>query len=245
VPDRPNGAFGITLFDKLACEDLIGSLRADGLYTPPTEQGTLFMPFTGGGANWGSAAFDPRRNLLVVNMSNVGQAIRLVLNDKDEETMELSEDAEYAPMEGAPFGMTREIILSPLGLPCTAPPWGVIAGVDIAKGEIVWRRVVGTTRDVAPMGIELATGMPNLGGPAITAGGLVFISAAFDSYLRALDVETGKEIWKTRLPASSVATPMTYVWQGRQYVVVAAGGYSNFDSRMGDHVVAFALPEQP
>ena len=245
VPDRPNGTFGITLFDKLACESLIGSLRAEGLYTPPTEQGTLFMPFTGGGANWGSAAFDPRRNLLVVNMSNVGQVIRLVPNDKDEETMELSEDAEYAPMEGAPFGMTREIILSPLGLPCTAPPWGVIAGVDIAKGEIVWRRVLGTTRDVAPMGVELATGMPNLGGPAITGGGLVFISAAFDSYLRALDVETGKEIWKTRLPASSVATPMTYVWQGRQYVVVAAGGYSNFDSRMGDHVVAFALPEQP
>lgn len=245
VPDRtrPEDAFGVTGIDKAICADMIRKARSEGLFTPPTEQGTLFQPFTGGGANWGSTAYDPRRNLLVVNMSNMAQLIRLVPNDRDEQTMELSEDAEYAPMEGAPFGMTREIMVSPLGLPCTPPPWGIVAGIDIAKGEIVWRRVLGTTRDLAPMGLEMETGMPNLGGPAITAGGLVFISAVFDSYFRALDVETGKEVWKTRLPASSVATPMTYVWQGRQYVVVAAGGYGNFDSRMGDHVVAFALPE--
>lgn len=245
VPDRvkPEDAFGITGIDKAICADLIRKSRVEGLFTPPSEQGTLMIPFTGGGANWGSTAFDPRRNLLVVNMSNIAHLITLVPNDKDEATMELSEDTEYAPMEGAPFGMTRQVLASPLGLPCTPPPWGVIAGIDISKGEIVWRRVFGTTRDLAPMGIEIETGAPNLGGPAITAGGLIFITAAFDSYLRALDVETGKEVWKTRLPATSVATPMSYVWQGRQYVVVAAGGYSNFPSRMGDHVVAFALPK--
>ncbi len=247
VPDRtrPEDAFGVTGIDKAICADMIRKLRVEGLFTPPSEQGTLMVPFTGGGANWGSTAFDASRNLLVVNMNNLGHLIRLVPNDMDEETMELSEDAEYAPMEGAPLGMTREVLVSPLGLPCTPPPWGVIAGVDIAKGEIVWRRVLGTTRDLAPMGIEVETGAPNLGGPAITAGGLIFITAAFDGYLRALDVETGKELWKTRLPASSVATPMSYVWEGRQYVVVAAGGYSNLDSRMGDHVIAFALPKAP
>lgn len=244
VPDRvrPEDAFGVTGIDKAICADMIRKARVEGLFTPPSEQGTLMVPFTGGGANWGSTAFDASRNLLVVNMNNLGHLIRLVPNDKAEETMELSEDAEYAPMEGAPLGMTRELLVSPLGLPCTPPPWGVIAGVDIAKGEIVWRRVLGTTRDLAPMGLEVETGAPNLGGPAITAGGLIFITAAFDSYLRALDVETGKELWKTRLPASSAATPMTYVWEGRQYVVVAAGGYGNLDSRMGDHVIAFALP---
>ena len=105
--------------------------------------------------------------------------------------------------------------------------------------------MLGTTRDLAPMGIEIETGAPNLGGPAITASGLIFITAAMDSYLRALDVETGKELWKTRLPATSAATPMTYMWQGRQYVVVAAGGYGNMPARMGDHVVAFALPAAP
>ncbi len=245
VPDRakPEDAFGITGIDKAICADLISRTRQEGLFTPPSAQGTLMVPFTGGGANWGSTAYDARRNLVVVNMNNLGHLIRLVPNDKDEKTMELSEDAEYAPMEGAPFGMTREILVSPLGLPCTAPPWGVIAGVDISTGTIMWRRVLGTTRDLAPGGIEIETGAPNLGGPAITAGGLVFISAAFDSYFRALDVETGKELWRMRLPASSAATPMSYMWEGRQYVVVAAGGYSNLDSRMGDHVVAFALPK--
>jgi quinoprotein glucose dehydrogenase len=247
VPDRvkPDDAFGITGIDKAMCADQIRKARVEGLFTPPSEQGTLMVPFTGGGANWGSTAYDASRNLLVVNMNNLGHLIRLVPNDKDEDTMELSEDTEYAPMEGAPFGMTRELVVSPLGLPCTPPPWGVIAGIDIAKGEIVWRRVLGTTRDLAPMDIEIETGAPNLGGPAITAGGLIFITAAMDSYLRALDIETGKEVWKTRLPATSVATPMTYVWQGRQYVVVAAGGYSNMPTRMGDHVVAFALPAAP
>jgi quinoprotein glucose dehydrogenase len=247
VPDRvkPEDAFGVTGIDKAICADMIRKARVEGLFTPPSEQGTLMVPFTGGGANWGSTAFDATRNLLVVNMNNLGHLIRLVPNDKDEETMELSEDTEYAPMEGAPFGMTRELLVSPLGLPCTPPPWGIIAGVDIAKGEIVWRRVLGTTRDLAPGGIEIETGAPNLGGPAITAGGLIFITAAMDSYLRALDVETGKELWKTRLPATSAATPMTYMWQGRQYVVVAAGGYGNMPTRMGDHVVAFALPAAP
>jgi quinoprotein glucose dehydrogenase len=245
VPDRldPGKAFGITLWDKLACGGKLRQLRRDGLYTPPTVEGTLAYPFTGGGANWGSAAFDPSRNLVVINMNNVAQSVHLHPNTESREASEIDHDAEFAPMEGAPYAMSRKPIFSPLGLPCSTPPWGVIAGVDVARGEIVWRRPFGTTRDLAPGGIALKLGTPNFGGPIVTKGGLIFIGAAMDDYLRALDVETGKEVWKGRLPSGGQATPMTYVWQDRQYVVIAAGGHGKSGTRIGDNVVAFALPE--
>jgi len=245
VPDHldPGDAFGITLWDRLACMNAIGALRRDGTFTPPTTQGTLVYPFTGGGANWGGAAFDPRRNLLVINMSNMAHAVRLYHKTRDdEEATEVGHDAETAPMEGAPYSMSRKTLLSPLGLPCTPPPWGVIAGVDLASGRIVWRRTLGTTEDLAPGRIALPLGTPNFGGPITTAGGLVFIGAAMDDYLRAFDTETGAELWKGRLPAGGQATPMTYTWQGRQYVVIAAGGHARIGSRLGDSIVAFALP---
>lgn len=245
VPDRldPGKAFGITLWDKMACGRKLKQLRQDGLYTPPTVEGTLAYPFTGGGANWGSAAFDPSRNLVVINMNNVAQSVHLHPNTESREATEIDHDAEFAPMEGAPYAMSRKPILSPLGLPYSSPPWGVIAGVDIARGEIVWRRPFGSTRDLAPGGLALNLGTPNFGGPVVTKGGLIFIGAAMDDYLRALDVETGKELWKGRLPAGGQATPMTYVWDSKQYVVIAAGGHGKSGTRIGDHVVAFALPE--
>jgi quinoprotein glucose dehydrogenase len=239
---KPDEAFGVTGLDKAACADRIRKARSEGLFTPPMEQGTIVRPFTGGGGNWGSTAFDPSRNLLVVNMNNMAHLITLIPADKVEAVEELMHDTEVSPQEGAPFGMSREILMSPLGLPCSPPPWGVLAGVDIGTGKIVWRRPIGSTRDIAPMGLDMPLGTPNLGGPLVTAGGLVFLGATIDSYLRAFDVETGKELWKASLPASAQATPMTYAWNDRQYVVIAAGGYGNVDSRMGDYVVAFALP---
>jgi quinoprotein glucose dehydrogenase len=244
VPDtlKPEEAFGVTGFDKAACADRIRRARSEGLFTPPVEQGTIVRPFTGGGANWGSTAFDPRRNLLVVNLNNMAHLITLIPADKVEAVEELMHDAEVSPQEGAPFGMSREILMSPLGLPCSPPPWGVLVGVDIGAGKIVWRRPIGSTRDIAPMGLDMPLGTPNLGGPLVTGGDVVFLAATIDSYLRAFDVETGKELWKASLPASAQATPMTYEKDGKQYVVIAAGGYGNVDSRMGDYVVAFALP---
>ncbi len=240
---NPDDAFGITLWDKRSCESKFKKLRGEGLYTPPTVEGTLFYPFSGGGANWGSGAFDPQRNLLVVNMSNAASALYLHPNAEDREHVEsLSHSAEFAPMEGTPFGMSRELIVSPLGLPCTPPPWGIIAGIDLDRGEIVWRKTLGTTEDVAPGGLSLHFGTPNFGGPIITRGGLVFIAAAMDNYLRAFHIETGEELWKGRLPAGGQATPMTYEWQDRQYVVIAAGGHSKSDTKIGDYLVAFALP---
>ncbi|WP_082788491.1 pyrroloquinoline quinone-dependent dehydrogenase [Sphingorhabdus sp. M41] len=245
VPDRvdPSDAFGLTLWDRLACKAQLENLRAEGLFTPPTIQGTLSLPFTGGGANWGSAAFDPRRNLLVINMNNIGQYTRLQPNVKDGgKANKINDDDEFAPMEGAPYGMTRAVIVSPLGLPCTPPPWGVLAGIDLDSGKIVWRQILGTTEDLAPGGFASKLGTPALGGPIVTAGGLVFIGATSDHYLRAFEAATGKELWKGRLPAGGQATPMSYVWKGRQYVVIAAGGASNLDTKLGDNLVAFALP---
>lgn len=246
VPDRlgPGAAFGITLWDKMACQARLQRLRQDGLYTPPSEEGTLVYPFTGGGANWGGGAFDPSRNLLVINMNSAGQSITLHRDVDDEKNLDgLYHGAEFAPMEGAPYAMTRELVDSPVGLPCTPPPWGVLAGVDLDKGEIVWRRPFGTTRDLAPGGLSLAFGTPSFGGPIITAGGVVFIGAAMDNYLRAFSVETGEEVWKGRLPAGGQATPMTYEYGGRQFVVIAAGGHGKSGTKQGDFVVAFAIPE--
>lgn len=245
VPNRanPDDAFGITLWDKMACSNQIASLRQEGLYTPPSLEGTFAYPFSGGGANWGSTAFDPTRNLLVVNMSNMGSFVKLYERSQDDQSLDAIEDgAEFAPMEGGPYAMRRAELLSPLGLPCTAPPWGVLAGINLDTGEIVWRQTLGTTEDLAPGGLALKLGTPNFGGPIVTASGLIFIGAAMDDYLRALDVATGKELWKGRLPAGGQATPMTYEYAGRQYVVIAAGGHSRVGTRRGDTVVAFALP---
>ena len=244
VPDRldPGDAFGITLWDRLACKAKLARYRADGLYTPPALEGTLSLPFTGGGANWGSAAFDPSRNLLVVNMNNIASFMTLHRDTGEREQIsQISEADEFAPMEDAPYAMTRNVVMSPLGLPCSPPPWGVLAGIDLDSGRIVWRRTLGTTEDLAPGGPALQLGTPALGGPIVTGGGLVFIGAAMDDYLRAFDVSTGEELWKGRLPAGGQATPMSYIWEGRQYVVIAAGGHARAGTKLGHHIVAFAL----
>lgn len=238
----PDDAFGITWFDRRQCRDRIASARAEGLFTPPSETGTILLPFTGGGANWGGAAYDPTRNLLVVNMSNVAHHVTLFRSDKLERMREVYHDQEVSPQEGAPFGMKRELLLSSLRLPCTPPPWGVIAGVNIASGNIVWRKTIGTTEELSS-GPAIRLGTPSLGGPIITGGGLIFIGATMDHYLRAIDVENGEELWRGRLPAPGNATPMTYEWNGRQYVVIYAGGYSRLDTALSDRLIAFALED--
>ena len=132
--------------------------------------------------------------------------------------------------------------MSPFGAPCNPPPWGTLAALDLRSRKIVWEVALGTTEDRLPLGIALATGVPNLGGPVATAGDLVFIGAAADRYLRAFDARTGAELWRGRLPAPGMATPMTYEWEGRQYIVVAAGGHGEAGTDTGDSIVAFALP---
>ena len=244
VPTRldPEDAFGVTWFDRRACRKLIEAARSEGLFTPPSEEGTILHPFTGGGANWGGPAFDPSRNLLVINMNSLAHHVQLIPAERVAEVREVYHDQEVSPQEGAPYGMKRETLLSPLDLPCNTPPWGVLAGIDLASGAIVWRKTLGTIEDVSP-GLKTRLGTPNFGAPIITGSGLVLIAATMDDYLRAFDVETGEELWRGRLPAGAQATPMTYTWQGRQYIVIFAGGNARLGTRLGDSVVAFALPD--
>ena len=246
APSRisPDDAFGLTFWDRGKCRDAINAARHDGLYTPPSAQGTLIYPFTGGGTNWGGLAFDATHDIAYVNTSNAIHLVTLIPAKDFAAVEERFFDKEVSPNEGAPFGMKREVLLSPLGLPCNPPPWGKLHAIDMHTGRILWSVPLGTTEELLPMSEYLLgnIGVPNVGGPIVTAGGLVFIGAAMDDYLRAFDARTGAELWKGRLPAGGQATPMTYVWKGRQYVVIAAGGHSKLGTKRGDTVMAFALP---
>jgi len=157
--------------------------------------------------------------------------------------------AEFGRQAGTPYGMRREPLLSPWGLPCTAPPWGTLVSLDLQHGRIVWQVPLGSNAGLTPWFVPARNfGMPNMGGPIATAGGLVFIGAAMDSYLRAFDIETGRELWKYRLPAGGQATPMTYRGgpDQRQYLVISAGGHGPLGTPRGDYVIAFALaPMRP
>jgi len=151
-------------------------------------------------------------------------------------------DAEHAPQEGTDWAMRREVLDSPLGIPCNPPPWGILHAVDLRTGELLWSSRLGTVRDLSPIPLPWKLGTPNIGGPLVTRSGLIFIGATLDDYLRAFDVETGEEVWKGRLPAGGQATPMSYAAGGRQYVVIAAGGHGRAGTRLGDSILAFALP---
>ncbi|MEI9996480.1 MAG: pyrroloquinoline quinone-dependent dehydrogenase [Rhizomicrobium sp.] len=246
APNRitPDDAFGLTFWDRGKCRAMIAAVRHDGLYTPPSTQGTILYPFTGGGTNWGGLAFDAARDVVYVNTSSAMHLVTLIRQKDFAEARERFFDKEVSPNEGAPFGMKRETLVSPLGLPCNPPPWGQLHAIDMHTGRILWSVPLGSTEDLAPFSEYLLgkTGTPNLGGPMATAGGLVFIGATMDDYLRAFDAKSGAELWKGRLPAGGQATPMTYVWKGRQYVVIAAGGHSKLGTKRGDTVMAFALP---
>ncbi|MEO8526144.1 MAG: pyrroloquinoline quinone-dependent dehydrogenase [Caldimonas sp.] len=243
VPSRlhADDAFGFTPFDRGACRDRIAALRNEGLYTPPSTQGTLIFPFTGGGVNWGGVALDPA-GIVYVNTSRMGHSVRLVARDDFAAAKAARPGKEVSPQAGTPFGMIREALLSPFGAPCNPPPWGTIAALDLQRRRILWEVPLGTTEDIFPFSVALATGTPNFGGPLATAGGLVFIGAAMDRYLRAFDAASGAELWRGRLPAAGMATPMTYVWRGRQYIVIAAGGHGEAGTDTSDAIVAFALP---
>lgn len=235
--------FGLLGFDRRACARAMSEARYEGLFTPPaTGAGTLVYPMGGGGANWGGLAIDPARNRIFVNANNAVQHVVLLPREEAESRRRTERDREVALMRGAPYGMMRAPLLSPVGLPCNQPPWGLLTAVDLASGSIAWQVPLGNTRKLAPLGIALPLGTPNFGGPIVTTGGLVFIAATMDNLLRAFDADTGDELWAGELPYAGHATPMTYAIGGRQYVVVAAGGHPVLGNEIGDAVVAFALP---
>jgi len=248
VPQRvdEDDAFGLMLWDEIACRRAIRSAaRNEGLFTPPTDRegGSLQVPFGGGGANWGGVAVDPGTRRVFVNTSRAINRVTLFPSEETASRRAAEPGKEISPMRGAPYGMRREVLLSPIGLPCNRPPWGTLAAIDIERGEMAWEATLGNTKELAPFGMAFDFGTPNFGGPLVTAGGLVFIGATMDRLLRAFDAATGDELWAGELPYGGQATPMSYAIGGRQYVVIAAGGHPNLGIPIGDTLVAFALPE--
>ena len=245
VPQKmgPADAWGLTEEERLQCRAWISSLRAEGMFTPPSQQGTLMVPGNVGGVNWGGAAIDPEHNLLIANTNRLPFVVRLIPREKLSGEVDQARknrlDGEFGRQTKAPYAMYRQPLLGgPRHVPCINPPWGAIVALDLNKGsKLKWETPLGS---MAP---GLPPGSLNLGGPIVTAGGLVFTAAAMDTFLRAFDVENGHEIWKAELPASAQATPMTYAVAGKQYVVICAGGHGKLHSKQGDAVVAFTLGE--
>ena len=244
---EPDDAWAPLPWMRGECRERIASLRSDGIFTPPGLETMVQYPGAGGGMNWGGASVDEERALLVVNTLRAANLIRLV--PRAEFEAQFPDGAPvlgYEPQAGTPYAVERLPFLSSDGTPCTPPPWGTLVGVDVAAGEIRWEIPLGTVRGLVPWPLVpfAPEGVPNLGGPITTASGLTFIAATTDAYLRAFATETGEELWRADLPFGGQATPMTYRLRedGRQYVVIAAGGHWLFPRPVGDAVVAFALP---
>jgi quinoprotein glucose dehydrogenase len=219
-------------------------LRNEGVFTPPSVQGSVAVPGHVGGSNWSGYAFDERSGLLFANTNNLPALVRLIPRAEFAATR-TRENGEYGPLVGTPFVLFRRYFQAPSGLPCSRPPWGSLVAVDIGSGTIRWQVPLGSMASFAPGVTGVPPGSVSLGGPIVTAGGLVFIAGTIDPYLRAFDSESGKELWKGALPASGHATPMTYAVSttGKQYVVIAAGGHPKIpEEPVGDALVAFALP---
>jgi quinoprotein glucose dehydrogenase len=237
--DPAKDAFGLAYFDRQACESKMKSLYSEGIFSPPTIGGTLQVPGSAGGANWGNPSYDPQRNLLIVNTVNIPFFVKLIPRDQFDAVRKAGGKGEFSPMRGTPYGMYREPILSPLGVPCVRPPWGMLNAMDLSTGKLKWQ---------VPLGKPLAVGTggwgsPNLGGSLVTGGGLIFIGAtALDDRFRAFDIDTGRELWSVKLPAGGQANPMTYELGGKQFVVIAAGGHGKLGTTPGDSVVAYTLP---
>ena len=242
VPEglTPDDAWGLTPDDKKFCADKIAASRSEGIFTPPSLKGTIVFPGNVGGVNWGSSAYDPSRHLLIMDTNRIAMWVKMIPRENYAAESQNGEynrlGAEFGKQAGAPFGMFREPLFSPNHTPCNAPPWGTVTAVDLFTGKKAWD---------APLGTFMPghkTGTITLGGPIATAGGLVFSAATMDNRIYAFDSDTGAEVWSLELPAGGQATPMTYTLNGKQYLVIAAGGHGKLSTKQGDYVLAFTLP---
>jgi quinoprotein glucose dehydrogenase len=237
------------MFDQLACRIAFHRLRYDGRFTPPSTQGSLIYPGNFGVFNWGGVAVDPRRQIAITTPTYLAFVSRLVPRPDDTALMVQKDGPPQGSLPalnenfGAPFAAQLSPFLSPLGIPCQAPPWGYVAGADLTHGTIAWKHRNGTVRDLALLPLPFKMGVPSLGGPIVTAGGVAFLSGSMDDFVRAYDVSSGRQLWESRLPAGGQATPMTYTAaDGRQFLLVVAGGHGSTHTRAGDSVIAYALP---
>lgn len=245
---RGKDMWGATMFDQLACRVMFKNLNYEGIYTPPSENGTLVFPGNLGVFEWGGISVDPQRQIAIMNPMLLPFVSTLKPEDPNRPREVVGDQTESGshPMYGTPYSVELEPFLSPIGLPCKQPAWGYITAVDLKTHKVVWRKRLGTIRDSLSDTMQLppaTIGMPSMGAPISTRGNLIFIAASQDRYLRAYDIRNGDKLWEARLPAGGQATPMTYEINGRQYVVVMAGGHGSFGTKMGDSLVAFALPE--
>ncbi|MGE6339612.1 membrane-bound PQQ-dependent dehydrogenase, glucose/quinate/shikimate family, partial [Acidovorax sp. NPDC077664] len=248
-PLRERDMWGATMFDQLACRIAFHRLRYEGRFTPPSEQGTLVYPGNFGVFNWGGIAVDPDRQVAFTTPTYLAFVSRLVPRKDDTSLLVQNGGPPKGSLPalnenfGAPFAASMKPFVSPIGLPCQAPPWGYVAGVDLRTGQVAWKHRNGTVRDLAPVPLPFRMGVPGIGGPVVTAGGVAFYSGALDNYVRAYAVSDGRILWHDRLPAGGQATPMSYTGgDGRQYVVVVAGGHGSTGTKAGDSVRAYALP---
>jgi len=235
--------WGLTSEDREKCSQTWSSVRNEGLFTPPSTKGILVYPSNIGGVNWGGASYDPERGWLVTQVNRVPEYVRLIPRDafnKEADAVQNRLTGEFARQRETPFGMYREAFLSPSGLPCISPPWGLLTAVDLQTGEKKWSVPLG--KMTLPNG-QTVRGLPSFGGSLITAGGLIFVAATLlEDNLRAFDVDSGELLWEAPLPAGGQASPMTYRYRGRQYVVISAGGHAKNRTKLGDSVIAYALP---
>jgi quinoprotein glucose dehydrogenase len=246
--------YGLTPIDRAWCRRRFDELRYEGEFTPQSIEGTLHFPGHSGGGNWGGVAFDPVSNQVIIKSLTIATIHHLIPNPDGGLTPMPQVDGTVPgssfrsgigdPMPGTPYYSARENFMSPLGVPCTPPPWGTLTAIDMDSGEIQWQIPWGKVRRYGitfPRFLEWGTSI--IGGPITTAGGLVFMAGSMDKRMRALDIRTGEEIWSARLPYAGMAVPMSYMANGKQYVVIAAGGNRRTFTREGDALVAFALPD--
>lgn len=244
-------AWGMTMFDQLACRISFRQHRYDGDFTPIGLRKALEQPSNVGGLNWGSLSVDVATNRVFMNDIRTPASYRLVPRaDYPAYSKKVPSDGTGhgpSPQAGTPYGMGTMLWMSGLGVPCVQPPFGTITAIDLDSRRIAWQVPAGTAEELGPLGLKLGLpmpiGMPTYAGTSVTAGGLLFFAGSQDFYLRAYDAATGRELWKHPLPVGSSATPMTYISPrtGRQYVVVSVGGAAHSEA-VGDYVMAFALP---
>lgn len=246
-PLKEKDMWGATPFDQLQCRIAFRKLTYEGRYTPPTENGSIIYPGNFGAFNWGAVAVDPNRQIMFAMPVYLAFTSKLVPRPDDHTRVISSEgDPVFNENFGAPFAAKMGPFRSPFGLPCQAPPWGYVAGVDLTTGKTIYKHVNGTVRDLSPIPLPFEMGVPGIGGPIITGGGVAFLSGTLDYYVRSYDLQTGNEIWRDRLPAGGQATPSTYLGaDGRQYLVVVAGGHGSTGTTAGDSIIAYALPGTP
>ncbi|WP_122710411.1 membrane-bound PQQ-dependent dehydrogenase, glucose/quinate/shikimate family [Pseudomonas viridiflava] len=251
-PLTERSMWGVTPFDQMACRTTFNTLRYDGNpWTPATESGSLIYPGNIGVFNWGSVAVDPDRQILVATPVRLAYIYNLIKRpEQDQEKRLFTKDGKPYWNENfnGDYAIRISRLASGLGIPCTAPPWGSMVGVDLNTGKAEWKRRVGTTKNLKtsfmedrfPVGFPM--GMVAHGGPLITAGGVIFHGATADNFIRAYDVNTGEVLWQYELPAGGQATPSTYTGSdGKQYVIISAGGHGSLGTTLGDSVIAFRL----